>query len=469
MSTLTEQFSSRLEHFLSEKQLLAPGSHVVLAVSGGIDSMTMLHAFADLRPHRNLTLTVAHVNHQLRGEESDGDEAFVRHAAELLGLPFFSPRVATMGYAHEKAIGKQEAARELRYEFFERIRQQVQADAVATAHNADDNAETVLMNALRGSGVHGLAGIPLQRDQGSLIRPMLFAYRTEIEQYAHEAGVEFREDSSNASQDYTRNKIRHSVIPSLEANVGANVAQSLNRISDIMREVGQRLSTETGAIFQKVVRQDGERVEVDIPLLLRQSPLVQDEIILSVLRRLHVEPQAEKVFAIFDLCSSQTGRSLSLSGSVSVYRDRSHLNFGEPLQQHEFTLPVELGRLYMYGNFEFAAERQSSLPTELRGNGSVEFVDSERLNGPLVLRNWHAGDWFIPLGLHNRKKLSDFFIDAKVPRHQKHDIPVLVSGGDIVWVCGYRLDERFMVSPKTASVVKLQYTPHSNVYPMRNA
>ena len=464
MSALRKQFRSRFEEFIRSRELLAPSARVVLSVSGGVDSMTMLSLFVELQRRWNLTLSIGHVNHQLRGEESDGDEAFVRHTAESLGFSLYSARVATKEFAHTHNIGKQEAARELRYRFLEQVKQEAQADAVATAHNADDNAETVLMNALRGSGMHGLAGIPLRREQGSVIRPMLFAYRKEINQFASEAGVAFREDSSNASHEYTRNRIRLNVIPYLEASLETNIAQSLNRISEIMREAGQRVFAETAPIYSQVVSEIHAGTAINIPELLKQSPLVQDEILLSVFRKLNVEPRAEKLFNVLDLCAGQTGRSLSLSSSVTVYRDRDHLVLRSPLQLHEFTLPIEIGRHYKFDRFEFLAEPQTALPKELRGTSTSEFVDSERLGTQLVLRNWRTGDWFIPLGLHNKKKLSDFFVDAKVPLFEKQHVPVLESNGEIVWVCGYRLDERFMVTPTTASVVKLQYVPNSNVH-----
>ncbi|HEY4611679.1 MAG TPA: tRNA lysidine(34) synthetase TilS [Bacteroidota bacterium] len=464
MSASKQQLTSRFEEFLQTKQLLTPETHVLLAVSGGVDSMTMLHLFAQLQPRWKLTLGIAHVNHQLRGDESDSDEAFVRAAAESFGFPFFIARVDTLGYAHQNTMGKQEAARELRYRFFEEARQQAGAGVVATAHNADDNAETVLMNALRGSGVHGLAGIPIRREQGNIIRPLLFAYRNEIEKYARENGVTFRNDSSNESIAYTRNQLRLNVIPLLERSLEINVAQSLNRISAVMREVEGTLNSEVGSVLKDVVRDDQPGTVVDIPSLLRQSPLVQDELVLSVFRKLGVEPQAEKIFHVLELCSGQTGRALTLSRSVVVYHDRDRLVFAPPAQPRAFELPVEIGKRYQLPDFTFASELTDTLPTEFHRSPTQALIDSAQVGAKLVLRNWKPGDWFVPLGMNGKKKLSDFFVDAKVPLFEKQRIPVLESDGDIVWVCGYRLDERFKVTQRTATVVQLQYLPQRNVY-----
>ncbi len=460
--THPEHFLSRFEEFLTSHQLLTPGLHVLLAVSGGIDSMAMMYLFLELKEPWKLTLSVAHVNHQLRGDEASGDEEFVREAAERLGLPSYSARVETLDYAHQHGVGKQEAARELRYRFFEETRKALGADLVATAHNADDNAETVLMNALRGSGIHGLAGIPSKRENGSIIRPLLFAYRKEIEHYARERRIAFRQDSSNDSLEYTRNLIRHKVMPFLRTSLEIDVSQSFNRIAASMRDLEGRLTAETESVLRQIVSRDNKKTFVDIPLLLKQSPLLQDEIILSLFRRLDVEPLAEKVIHVLELCSKQTGRSLSLSRSVRVFRDRDRLVFDSSTAVQPFEYPVQLGEAYRFPGFEFSSVVEHDTPRTFQRGAMTAFVDAGRLGKELVLRNWRDGDWFIPLGLHGKKKLSDFFVDKKIPLHEKHRIPVLESDGAIVWVCGQRLDERFQLTQETVSVATLQFLPLSN-------
>lgn len=467
MATHQQQFLARVEEFLRVRQLLTPGSRLILAVSGGVDSMTMLHLFAAVREPWNLDLAVAHVNHQLRGEESEADETFVQSAARQLGLPFFSTRVGTLEYAHKHGVSKQVAARELRYQFFEELRRQLHADAVATAHTADDNAETVLMNALRGSGIHGLAGIPVRRAQGNVIRPLLFAYRSEIERYARETSIAFRQDSSNDSPAYTRNFIRLNLLPTLQKHLDVNIAQSLNRLSALMREVESRLNIQTQAVYHQIVSTDGAEFRLYIPTFQKQSPLVQDEILLTLFRQMGVEPQAEKIHGLLQLCVAQTGHSVSLSKTMRAYRDRSHLLFSMTPPPEPFSYTVEVGKDYRFATFRFASRMENCVPQHFTGPPTTQYVDAERLGGRLVLRSWREGDWFMPLGLHGKKKLSDFFIDRKVPLTEKHRIPVLESDGTIVWVCGYRLDERFMITPHTTATVKLEYSPmhgeHTNL------
>lgn len=461
MTTAQLSLPARVEEFLRTNTLLAPMSRLILAVSGGMDSMTMLHLFAVLRESWKLDLAVAHVNHQLRGDESDADEAFVQTAAKQLGVPFFSRRVGTLEYADRHGVSKQVAARDLRYHFLEELRQQLHADAVATAHTADDNAETVLMNALRGSGIHGLAGIPVRREQGNVIRPLLFAYRSEIEQYAREAAVPFRHDSSNDSPAYTRNFVRLNLMPMLQKQLDVNIAQSLNRLSILMRDVEHRLSIQTRAVYEQVVSTDGSQATIHIPSFQKQSPLVQDEILLTLLRQLGIEPHAEKIHQLLQLCTGQTGHSVTLSKAVRAYRDRNYLLFDRSPQPEPFAYTVEVGKEYQFATFRFASRMENSVPQHFTEPPTTQYVDAKHVGRTLVLRSWREGDWFMPLGLHGKKKLSDFFIDCKVPLTEKHRIPVLESDGRIVWVCGYRLDERFMITPHTASTVRLEYVPHA--------
>jgi len=462
MSTFSYQFLEQFEEFFTTHQLLKRGSRVLLAVSGGVDSMTMLRIVKELEVLWNFSISVAHVNHQLRGAESLRDEDFVREAVEKSRTPFYSTRVDTLEYAQKHGMGKQEAARDLRYRFFEEVRASIGADAVATAHTADDNAETVLMNALRGCGIRGLTGIPVRRPEGNVIRPLLFAYRKEVERYAQEAGIRYCSDSSNESLAYKRNFIRLQLMPLLRTKFETDIAQSLNRISSVMRELEGRLTTDTGAAYDRVVFTDGPRTFVNIPLLLKQTPLVQDEIILTLFRAQDIEPLAEKVAHVLNLCLMQTGRSLSLSGRVKVSRDRDRLVFLSSVPDESFAYAVEVGKSYRFPGFEFTAQVERSVPEEFNRDRMTEFVDAAQLGNSLVVRNWKEGDWFIPLGLGTKRKLSDFFVDNKIPRFEKNRIPLLESDGRVVWVCGHRIDDRFKITAKTAAVVKIQYVQHPN-------
>ena len=456
-------FETRFAQFLQSTGLVRPGDSLVLAVSGGIDSTVMTVLFADLAPQWNLTLAIAHVNHQLRGEESDGDEAFVRETASALKIPFLSERVNILDFAHSAHISKQEAARQMRYECLERARQKTGAQLVATAHQADDNAETVLLNALRGTGVRGLAGIPIRRESGNIIRPLLFARRNEIEQYARDCEIRYRTDSSNESLEYRRNYLRHNVIPMIQSSGEFDVVPSLNRMSRLMRQLDDLLTAEVRLVLNSLLSQDDRgSMSIDIAKLRSKPDYLQEAIILEVLRRLGVEVDSEKTLRALELCDLSTGSQLQLSKNLHVYRDRDRLRFVRPREESPLHELVALGYNYEFPDFRFSLSLPIPVPPELGATPGVEFVDAGTLGDRLLVRSWVEGDWFMPLGLNARKKISDYFVDEKISLLQKKKIPIFESNGDIVWICGKRLDDRFKVTDRTRSVIRLEFGPTIN-------
>lgn len=422
--------------------------------------MVMLRLFLELRDKWDLALGVVHVNHQLRGEESDADEEFVRAAAAAHRLPCYVKRVETLSFAHTSHLSKQQAARELRYDFFETSRLQAGMTSVATAHQADDNAETVLLNVLRGTGVRGLTGIPPRREAGAIIRPMLFARRHEIEQYAQKQGIAYRTDSSNESTEYRRNFLRKAVMPVLSAEVHPDIVGSLNRLASLMRQLEKRISMEVETRWGEIAQVDEQgRMTLAITLLVSKPLFLQQEIIVRCLRTLCQNVDADSVRAILDLCSHPTGHSVHLSRSVAAYRDRDHLVFVQAKASDLFHRQVNVGGRYTFERFQFSLTGPLPIPNVYSADRRTEYVDADRLSANLVVRSWKEGDWFVPLGMSTKKKLSDFFTDEKVPLFEKKTIPILESEGEIVWICGKRLDDRFKVTSRTQSVVRLEFTP----------
>jgi len=453
-----KQFERRFEAFLAENRLALHGSTLVLAVSGGIDSMVMMHLFHALSESWSMALSVIHVNHHLRGEESDGDERFVMEASASLNLPFRSIQLDVSSYQARHKLSKQEAARELRYQAFETARVDAGADALATAHHADDNAETVLMNALRGAGIRGLSGIPLRRERGSVIRPLLWATRQEISDHATERGIPYREDSSNLSMEYTRNALRRLILPGLETLSHSNIVNSLNRVSTIMRSLQERLESELRDRMPSIVTHEGNRMRVALGAFLREPLYLQEEMMLEIFRNLGIEASTRKVRSCLDLCTRSAGRYVQLSSRWCLYRDRDMLVFGEPLEKKTFEVPVEVGKEYSFSRFRFGSEEIGIIPDVSDHAGTIEYIDADRLGSRLLLRAWKRGDWFQPLGMGRRKKLSDFFTNEKVSLLEKQSVPILESDGSIVWVCGLRLDQRFRITANTKHVVKLEYS-----------
>ena len=455
---------TKFKRFIQHQKLVSSGQTVLLAVSGGVDSMVMLHLFSKLCEQMKLRLSVIHVNHQLRGEESMGDEKFVMEMSEFYHIPFSYERVDVMSYAHKLGLSKQLAARMLRYECFEQVRGKINADAVATAHHADDNAETVLLNIIRGTGIHGLAGIPLKREQGCIIRPLLFATRKEIEAYAEEQGVKYRNDSSNNSVVYRRNELRHNVLPALQRR-NPRIVQTLNRIAGIMQDVNDKMHVVVdGKIHSNAQKDSQRRLTLNVKKLKSEPDFLWDEIFVQLLYRMEIEPTEKKIDALHRLCTQPTGRMVELNGKYAAYRDRNNIVFKITDDEQPHIRQVEFGKSYDYKDYLVSISTPESVPTAYTGTNEVEYIDAERLGKQLILRPWHAGDWFIPLGMKTKKKLSDFFTDQKVPRYQKSSIPVLESDGTIVWVCGKRLDDRFKLTYRTHTAIRLTCQPSTRAY-----
>lgn len=453
MSTLS--LWERLSEFIRAENLLHRGDTLLLAVSGGVDSMVMLDLFARIAPAWDFQLSVAHINHQLRAAESDADEAFVQKAAGDYGIPFYSTRVDTLGYAHAHHIGTQEAARRLRYEFFSALARSLNA-LVLTAHHANDNAETVLMNVLRGAGVRGLGGIPIRRD--FIARPLLFAYRHEIEEYAREFGIPFRTDSSNEKLEYRRNVVRTILLPHLEHAGFPDAVRTLNRLARAMRLLGEHIQNEVDRVLPLISGDDPFSLfSLHIGRLMAMATNLRDEVILAVLRRLAVEPTADRVHRILQLCTKPSGSRCDVGRGIVAYRHRDELLFFRPADYQPFEVSVRPETSYASARFEFEMHVAQFVPNHFPADHERAFVDADKLGRSLTLRSWRHGDWFVPLGLQAKKKLSDFFTERKLPPVLKSIIPVLESDGAIVWVCGERIDDRFKITPQTRRVLELHY------------
>ncbi|MCX6121816.1 MAG: tRNA lysidine(34) synthetase TilS [Ignavibacteriales bacterium] len=454
----------KLEKYNQRHRLIAPVQSVLLAVSGGVDSMVMLHLFSRVRERLKLKLSVIHVNHQLRGEESMGDEKFVMEMSNFYHIPFSCERIDVMSYAHELGLSKQLAARCLRYECFERIRVQAGTDTVATAHHADDNAETVLLNIMRGTGIHGLAGIPPKRETGCIIRPLLFATRKEIETYAVEQGITYRNDSSNRSLAYRRNELRHNILPILQKS-HPKIVKTLNQIAGTMLDVNEKMRRIVDETMRALIQKDPQgRLTLHVEKLKLEPDFLWDEIFVEVLHRLGIEPTEKKVSALHRLCTQPTGRSVELGSRFASYHDREYVVFKITDDEQLKSRKVEFGKSYDYKNCLISISTPERVPSAFAGTHEVEYIDAERLGQQLVLRTWQSGDWFIPLGMKTKKKLSDFFTDQKVPRYQKSSIPVLESDGTIVWICGKRLDDRFKLTDRTHTAIRLTCQPSTRAH-----
>lgn len=434
---------SRFLEYSRQEKLFAGGSRVLLAVSGGIDSMVMAWLFRESGTEHS----IAHCNFSLRGAESDGDEEFVKSWAAANNIPFFSTRFDTLGYAATRKISVQMAARELRYGWFSSIILQEGFDALAVAHNLNDNVETFIINLLRGTGLTGLTG--MKQHNGDVIRPLLFASREEISSFASENKIGYREDSSNVQLKYTRNRIRHTVMPVMEkVNPGM-----LDAITDTMRHLASSseivdvyISKLAGELF----RSYGEEAEADIKSLISLTPVAPH--IYELFRRYGISPkQTEEVIA---LLRSDTGRFMFTS-THRLLNDRGKIiitprNSQAP-EEYCFNTIDEMRISGLFSDIRLTRPSEEAIPA----SPLIASLDLDLVTFPVTVRPWEPGDRFMPLGMKKMKKISDFLIDLKVPVSNKEKVLLLVSETGVIWVMGYRIDDRYRITDQTARVLAL--------------
>lgn len=440
--------------YIKKKRLLRPGHTVIAAVSGGVDSMVMLHVLASIQQLWKMRIVVAHVNFELRGIDSVGDEAFVKKAAKQNGFPFYSKTEDTRSVARERKQSLQETARDIRYEFFDTLKHLLNADAIATAHHADDNTETMLINLLRGSGLDGLAGIPPSRD--AVIRPLLCVTREQIAAYAKQFRIAYRDDSSNASNDYTRNFLRNSIIPKLQQRINPSLNETLMHEADLFRSAADYMHHETDAAFAESVTGRS----INVKTLSAYHQFIQQSVIHRLLKALMIEPSIAGVTAVQELMEQQKGSTVELQKQWAAERLSNTIIIREQGHSAGFHFSMEKpGRL---STTDFTVTvKKSALPDNKRRSGSSkEYVDAANILFPLTVRSWKQGDSFFPLGMHGKKKLSDFFGGLKLSAEEKMKIPVVESNGTIVWIAGQRLDERYKLTDSTTAAYSLTVQFH---------
>jgi tRNA(Ile)-lysidine synthase len=456
-----EPFLGRFREFTRRFRLINPGERIIVAVSGGSDSMVLLDALDSFREEFQLGLAVAHFNHGLRGDESDRDEAFVRSAARDRNLECYVERADTRAVAEARKRSIEESGRDLRYEFLGKLRSSLGFQKIATAHQADDNAETILFNLFRGAGVHGLSGIPVMRRDLCVVRPLLFATKEEVLDYGLKRGIAYREDSSNASRAYTRNFFRNEVIPLIRQNVNPNLVPTLRRTGELFDQLEAYLDEAAQGVMPSLnVSESPRTTSFDLKAFQTHPVFLREHLLLHLARKFSSrEIDFGTVKTMLQVAGGETGSSCSIAKDIVFYRDRGRLIFARIRSLAPCRHRIEPGARYEFEHFSFGSA--GTTDAVLTDDPNTEFVDADTLGSEWLLRNWSDGDWFVPLGMRERKKVSDFFIDEKIPLFEKLTIPLLVSDGQIVWVCGKRLDDRHKITPATARVLRLEYAPRS--------
>jgi tRNA(Ile)-lysidine synthase len=415
--------------------------NVLVAVSGGVDSVVLLH----LLYIKKINIHIAHCNFQLRGEESDSDEAFVRQLANHYQIPVHIARFETKKYAQTNKISIQIAARKLRYEWFEELRKTHQLDFIATAHHASDFTETIFINLLRGTGIEGLHGI--KKQNGHIIRPLLAYTREQIMSYAQENAISWREDSSNSSDKYTRNLLRHEVIPILKT-INPALENTMLENAARIEAVEQVFMGIIAEIRAKCITQANG---LDIPIDLLGSDIQTSTVKLHYLLREY----GFNYYTAKEIANSLEGISgkVFYSSTHQLIKDRNYLllRLAKPEVVPNTIEITKNDTQFTVEGITFDFLLLNTPPATMSYSPDKVMIDADLLHFPLTIRRWQKGDKFRPLGMKGFKKISDFLIDTKVALPDKEKVYLLCEKENIVWIIGYRLDDRYKVSSTTKS------------------
>jgi len=431
----------KLKHHIAQNFPFLGNKKLLLATSGGLDSMVMAHLFHKLK----YEVALVHCNFQLRGMESFGDQNFVQDYAEANEIPIFVTQFDTEAFAKDYKLSTQVAARDLRYNWFYELLETENYDYILTGHHADDNVETFLINLSRGTGLEGLVGIPEQNDK--IIRPLLLFSREDIANYANEHDIQWREDSSNASDKYLRNKIRHDLVP-LFKELNPQFLASFQKTQSFLQESQQMVEDASIMVYQQVASQDENEIRFDLNQL-KKLPNYS-----SYLYQWLHEFGFLAWDDVYDLVESQSGKQV-FSPSFRLLKDRDFLilcPINVEIAEQDFFIDRDTNEVNVPLNLSFCKVNDISLPSN-----TAIFVDQDKLGFPLVLRRWRQGDYFQPFGMEGKsKKVSKLFKDEKLSLVDKENVWILWSGETIVWVVGVRQDERFRIDDTTQNILKIQ-------------
>jgi tRNA(Ile)-lysidine synthase len=443
--------------FIDSNSLIYKGDKILVALSGGPDSVFLLYLLNQYRNKLNITLAAFHMNHMLRGKDASLDQEFCKQLCLSLNIPFWSVKKNVSRYAGEQKISVEEAGRVLRYVELSKLLKKIKFNLIATAHHSNDNAETVLLNLIKGTGIKGISGIPVKRD--NIIRPILVLSKDEILKYLEQKKISFRTDNSNFDIDLERNFIRNKLLPLIRSKLNPSVETAIFNSSQNFKSLYSYLLNSTIEIC-KDINISGSILNIP---LVKLSQLNDDLLTFSlkelVDRNFSENLTFKDISSLKSLISKQTGRSVNLSSGLTAYKERDDLIIKENKNSFVYAkkdIKLNIGEEKRLDNLFISVKPVDSASVSPGISKSREFISADNLaDDKFVIRNWKDGDKFFPLGMKGTKNISDFLNELKIESHKKKNQLVLLNGNKIVWVIGYRLDDRFKITKNTKKYLEL--------------
>ncbi len=441
--------------FIKDQNLVNEGDKVLIALSGGPDSIFLLHFFLKYKRKFKIKIGAAHINHQLRGSDSDRDELFCHTICNELNIPFFVERANIKTIAKKSRDSLEVAGRKIRYNFFEKILSSEKFDKIATAHNADDNAETVLLNLIKGTGVKGISGIPIKR--GNIIRPILCLSKSEILKYLETNKYEYRIDESNLSNEYERNILRNDIIPLIKKNLNPSFDDAVFNSTLNFQRLNQFIERLLNELRSNIKVKKNKHIAIPLSLINTNDEFIISQLLKSLVDQIfNVKCELSDINKIISLNKKQVGKSEELANNLIVVRERDAIIISKKrtsLEKSEKKLKINSS--VKIGGKILSVTRVSKDSVVMSKNKNVEFISADKIKDDFVVREWNSGDKFHPIGLNGTKKLSDYLTEIKIDNLIKKNQLVLLNDNKIVWVVGHRIDDRFKITENTKKVLKL--------------
>jgi tRNA(Ile)-lysidine synthase len=445
--------------FITDNNIISEEDKILVAFSGGPDSVFLLSFLNKFKRKFNINIGAFHLNHNLRGKEADLDEQFCREMCLSLQIPFFCASENIRQIAKTGRLSLEEAGRVTRYKKLEEAASREKYNKIATAHNSNDNTETVLLNLVKGTGLRGIAGIPVVR--GNIIRPILILTKEEILDYLAKHKISCRFDASNLSDDYERNFLRNKIVPLIKEKLNPSLEKSILFSSVIFRNYYEKVEKNIENEIKPFLQQPGEIIKIPVKYLQKKKEPELSEFIKYLLERnFYIQVKFKDVSGIISLMNKEAGTKVNLSGNFTAFRDREDIIIYPRKAENPAIAPVKIkpGENIGLGSHTFSVELCLKVPEKFPNNRQVEYISADNLEEEFLLRPWVEGDRFRPLGLKGSKKVSDFLNDQKIDSISKKNQLVLTNRGRIVWIPGFRIDDRFKIKNSTKKVYKLCLT-----------
>ena len=448
----TEQ---KVLRFIKENELYSPGEKVLVALSGGPDSVFLLHFFNKFKNKFKIEIGAAHINHRLRGNDSERDELFCRAICDELSVPFYILRKDIKSYSKKNKISLEVAGRKIRYEFFEKISSENKYDKIVTAHNADDNAETVLLNLIKGTGIKGIAGIPVKRN--NIVRPILSLTKKEILDYLNENQFEYRVDESNLSNDFERNFLRNEVIPLIQKNINPAFSNSVLNTSLNLQRLNLGLAEIVSGLKSAVKVKFNRSVSIPVDFIKSENKFIISYAIKELIdENFSVKLESNDLKKIFMLIKKQSGKSEELSENLIALKERNEIRIvKKSALKNSNDIKISTGSGIKIAGKTLSIFEVTRSEVKIGKSKNIEYISADGLSSDFIVRTWTEGDKFFPIGMQGSKKISDYLNDIKINSFEKKEQLVLENNAGIVWVIGKRLDDRFKLTPNTKKVLKL--------------